>query len=78
MKTRIVRRQFAGIRIPRPLLRQTGLSGKVEIRAHNGSLIIRPARKPRAGWGAALEEMNRRREDNLIDEDVPSAGQSGA
>jgi len=51
MKTRIVRiGNSQGIRIPRPLLCQTGLSGKVEIRAHNGSLIIRPARnRARAG-----------------------------
>ena len=51
MKARIVRiGNSKGIRIPKPLLDQTGLQGEVEIQAKNGSLIIRPTRKPRAGW----------------------------
>jgi antitoxin MazE len=69
MKTRIVRiGNSQGIRIPKPLLRQTGLSGEVEIRALNGSLVIHPARKPRAGWAAAFSAMAKRSEDALIDQ----------
>ena len=45
MKTRIVRiGNSQGIRIPKPLLEQTGLRGEVEISAQDDSLIIRPAR----------------------------------
>jgi antitoxin MazE len=58
MKTRIVPiGNSQGIRIPKPLFQQAGLSGEVEIRAEHDGLIIRPARKPRAGWAAAFEEM---------------------
>ena len=52
MKTRIVRiGNSRGIRIPKPLLDQTGLQGEVEISAADGALIIRagPASRARAG-----------------------------
>ena len=73
MKTRIVRiGNSQGIRIPKPLLLQTGLSGEVEMRAQNGSLVIRPAKQPRADWAAAFAEMARRGDDALLDEAAPS------
>ena len=68
MKARIIRiGNSRGIRVPKPLLEQAGLSGEVDICAEKGSLIIRPARAPRAGWAAAFEEMTRRGEDALLD-----------
>ncbi len=73
MKTRIVKiGNSQGIRIPKPLLEQTGLRGEVEMVAQDGSLIIRPARRPREGWAAAFEEMARRGEDSLLDNPSPS------
>lgn len=69
MKTRIVRiGNSQGIRIPKPLLEQTGLSGEVEIKAHNGTLMIRSVSHPRAGWSAAFQEMARRGHDALLDQ----------
>jgi antitoxin MazE len=68
MKTRIVRiGNSRGVRIPKPLLEQTGLRGEVEITAEDGSLVIRSARRPREGWAAAFEEMARRGDDALLD-----------
>ncbi len=68
MKTRIVRiGNSQGIRIPKPLLEQTGLCGDVEMIAQNNSLIIRPARRTREGWTAAFQEMARRGDDALLD-----------
>ncbi len=73
MKTRIVRiGNSQGIRIPKPLLEQTGLRGEVEISARDDSLIIRPARQPRTGWAAAFREMARRGDDALVDDPAPS------
>ena len=55
MKTQIVRiGNSQGIRIPKPLLQQTGLHGEVEIFAEEDSLVIRPAKKPREGWDEAF------------------------
>jgi antitoxin MazE len=73
MKTRIVRiGNSQGVRIPKPLLEQTGLSGEVEMIAQDGSLVIRTARRPRAGWITAFQEMARRGEDALLDNVSPS------
>lgn len=73
MKTRIVRiGNSQGIRIPKPLLEQTGLRGEVEMIAHDDSLIIRPARRAREGWTAAFEKMARRGDDALLDDASPS------
>jgi len=73
MNTRIVRiGNSEGIRIPKPLLEQTGLCGEVEMIAQDDSLIIRPARRPREGWTAAFQEMARRGDDALLDNTSPS------
>jgi antitoxin MazE len=73
MKARIIRiGNSQGIRIPKPLLDQTGLSGEVDISAQDDILIIRPARRPREGWAASLREMARRGDDALLDDDSPS------
>lgn len=69
MKTHIVAiGNSQGIRIPKPLLQQTGLSGEVDISAEDGTLVIRPARKPRADWAAAFQDMARHGDDALRDD----------
>ncbi len=73
MKTHIVKiGNSQGIRIPKPLLEQTGLHGEMEIHAAENALVIRPARKARAGWAAAFEEMAKRGDDILLDDVSPS------
>jgi antitoxin MazE len=73
MKTRIVAiGNSHGIRIPKPLLEETGLSGEVEIRAEDGALVIRSVKRPRASWAAAFQEMARHGDDALLDDAAPS------
>lgn len=73
MKTRIVAiGNSRGVRIPKPLLEQIGLSGEVEISAENGALLIRPANRPRANWAAAFQGMARGGDDALLDDAAPS------
>lgn len=73
MKTHIVRiGNSQGIRIPKPLLEQTGLQGEVEITAEDGSLVIRPVKVPRAGWAAAFQEMAQRGDDAFVDAVAPT------
>jgi antitoxin MazE len=70
MKTKIVRiGNSRGLRIPKPLLEQTGLEGDVEIRVEDQSLVISPLRDPRSDWGEAFEAMAVRGDDRLLDED---------
>ena len=72
MKTRIVQvGNSKGIRIPKPLLDQTGLKGEVDVQVRQNSIVIRPSTKPRDGWSKAFREMARAGDDRLLD-DVPN------
>jgi antitoxin MazE len=68
MKTRLVRiGNSQGIRIPKLLIDQAGLSGEVEISVQDDSLVIKPGKKPRTGWIEAFQKMARRGDDELMD-----------
>jgi antitoxin MazE len=56
-----------GIRIPKLLINQAGLSGEVEISVQDDSLVIKPARKPRVGWAKAFQKMARHGDGVLLD-----------
>ncbi len=62
-----------GIRIPKALLEQAGLSKDIEMTVQGDKLIIRSARKPRQGWELAFKEMSTQRDDRLIDQDSSTA-----
>ena len=59
-----------GIRIPRPLLEQAGLTDEVEIRARKGAIVIERVGRPRAGWAEAARQLRERSNDRLLDEPV--------
>ena len=42
-----------GVRLPKPLLEEAGLTGEVEIRAREGAIVIERVGRPRAGWAEA-------------------------
>lgn len=72
MKARIVKiGNSQGIRIPKPLLEQTGLNGEVEIEVRNDTLVIARADNSRLGWAEAFQAMSNRGDDALLD-DVPT------
>jgi antitoxin MazE len=72
-KTRIVRiGNSRGIRVPRALLEQAELPEEVELHAQPGRLIVRAARRPRAGWGKAAQAMRERGQDTLLDAPTPT------
>ena len=56
-----------GIRIPKPLLDQTGIKYDVELEVDKNRIIIRPISNPRSGWDNAFKAMGQNRDDVLID-----------
>lgn len=69
MKTRIIRiGNSQGIRIPKPLLEQTGLTEDVELEVQADAIVIRSARAVREGWGAAFRRMAEAGDDELLEE----------
>ena len=72
-KARIIRiGNSQGIRLPRTLLEQADLGEEVELQAQPGRLIVRAARRPRAGWARAAQIMRERNDDQLLDEPTPT------
>jgi antitoxin MazE len=69
IRTRIVRiGNSQGIRIPKLLLEQSGLSSEVEVTVEGHCLVIRPAPRQRAGWDAAFATMATCHDDILLDD----------
>ena len=69
MKTRLVRiGNSRGIRIPKPLIEEAGLSDEVEVRAREGSIVILPLTGVRAGWSEAARQLRARGGDRLFDQ----------
>ena len=68
MKARLVRiGNSRGVRLPKPLIEQAGLTDEVELRIQAGAITIRPATGARAGWAEAASVMRARNDDRLID-----------
>lgn len=59
-----------GVRIPKPLLEQSGLAGDVELEVRRGEIRIRKATRPRQDWDDAFQEMAERGDDALLDEEA--------
>ena len=61
-----------GIRIPRTLLEQAGLTGEVEMTVEGDNLIIHSALRPRASWESQFAAMAAQHDDHLIAEPTPT------
>lgn len=70
MKARLVSMgNSRGVRLPKLLIEQVGLSDEVELRVLEGGILIAPVRAPRAGWAEAASRVT----EGLLDGDVPTA-----
>ena len=68
VKTRIIRiGNSQGIRIPKPLLEQSGISGDVELEVEDNKIVIYPVAQPRRGWDKAFASMAEHGDDQLLD-----------
>jgi antitoxin MazE len=68
MKTKIIQiGNSPGIRLPKALLRQSGINGEVRLEVLRQQIVTRPAPKPRQGWEKAFRLMAKRGDDKLLD-----------
>ncbi|MFA5342803.1 MAG: AbrB/MazE/SpoVT family DNA-binding domain-containing protein [Kiritimatiellia bacterium] len=56
-----------GVRIPKPLIEQCGLTGKVEMDIRDRMILIYSPRRTRSGWRKAFQQMARLGDDKLLD-----------
>lgn len=69
IRTRIVKiGNSQGIRIPKPLLEQSGIHTEVEMEVQGDHLIVRAAPRLRVGWDEAFAAMAERQDDVLLDD----------
>jgi len=47
-----------GIRLPKSMLVQTGMTERIEIEAKGHSIILKPIKEPRSGWEASFAKGN--------------------
>lgn len=66
MRAKIVRiGNSQGVRLPKPLLEQAGLTDDVEITAERGQIIITSPRVARDGWADAAKRLHAADADRL-------------
>ena len=70
MRARVIKiGNSQGLRIPKPILEQTGIMDDVEIEVEKDRIIIRPVKNAREGWDKAFSTMGERGDDSpLIDD----------
>ncbi len=76
MRARVVKiGNSQGIRIPKPILEQTGIMEDVELEVEKNQIIIRPISHPRVGWDLAFKTMAENSDDVLINgtENIPNS-----
>ena len=68
MKTRLVRiGNSRGIRLPKPIIDELGLTDEVDVEVLPDRLVIRPSRGHRAGWADAAKSLAAEAGDVLLD-----------
>lgn len=73
MKTRLVKiGNSRGIRLPKPLIEEAGLSDEVELRVREGAIMILPSKAPRAGWADAVRLAREHSESGMLDDSTPT------
>jgi antitoxin MazE len=73
MKTRLVRiGNSRGVRLPKAIIAQAGLTEEVELGVRDGAIVIARAASPRSSWADAARQMRQRDEDRLLDPPTPT------
>ena len=67
MKTRLISiGNSRGVRLPKPLIEEAGLSDEVEIRVRAGAIVIAAVAQPRAGWAEAAQRLSAGGEEEVL------------
>ena len=73
MRARVVRiGNSRGIRLPRPLLVEAGLTDEVELEVRDGGLLVTPVAGARAGWAEAAAALAARGGDRVDEGALPT------
>ncbi|HBQ61026.1 MAG TPA: AbrB/MazE/SpoVT family DNA-binding domain-containing protein [Balneolaceae bacterium] len=70
MKTKIIRiGNSQGVRIPKPLIEQSGITEEIEMILRDNEIVLRSAETIRKDWEASFEKMAEQGDDVLFDQE---------
>jgi antitoxin MazE len=73
MKARLVRiGNSKGIRLPKPVLEQIGLTDEVVLQVREHSIVVSAARRAREGWADAAKSLSAETGAGLLDPATPT------
>ena len=74
MKARLVRiGNSRGVRLPKTIIVQAGLTDEVELGVRDGAVVIARAASARSGWAEAARQMRQEDDDRLLDAPLPTS-----
>ena len=66
MQTKLVKMGNShGVRLPKAILKQTGILDHVELTVEDNKVVIAPAQNPRAGWAEAIDPKDAEEDEFL-------------
>ncbi|MEI6181271.1 MAG: hypothetical protein WCP31_10980 [Chloroflexales bacterium] len=72
IKTRLIKiGNSHGVRIPKIVRDQVGLTDVIELEVQGSQLIVRSGSAPRATWAEQFQRMADQHDDALLDSDLP-------
>lgn len=73
MKTKIIKiGNSQGVRIPKPIIEQSGLEGEIELLLRDNEIILKAVEEPRVEWDSSFKKMANQNDDVLLDENDSS------
>jgi antitoxin MazE len=70
MKTKIIRiGNSQGVRIPKPLIEESGITDEIEMILRDNEIVLRSAETIRKDWDASFEKMAEQGDDALLDQE---------
>ncbi len=69
MKTKLIRiGNSQGVRIPKPLIEESGLTDEIEMILRDNEIVLRSAETVRKDWEASFGKMAEEGDDALLDQ----------
>lgn len=69
MKTKIIRiGNSQGVRIPKPLIEESGITEEIEMTLRGNEIVIRSAETTRKDWETSFKKMAEQGDDALLDQ----------
>lgn len=68
MKTKIIKiGNSQGVRIPKPIIEESGLEGEIELLLRDKEIILKAVEEPRVDWDSSFKKMAKENDDSLLD-----------